>query len=101
MGEVCRRLPEAGERTRTGQTVWDRSVVWGLLNNPASQGTAAFGQTHQAPLHPRLRPPRGRPLQPRRAVSTVAGPPADWFPLPLPGLVAPDGCAAVPEPLRG
>src|SRR5437016_9259476 len=28
IGEVCRRLTEAGEVTRTGKTVWDRSVVW-------------------------------------------------------------------------
>src|ERR1700704_5607288 len=38
IGEVCRRLTQAGERTRTGKTVWDRSVVWGMLKNPAYQG---------------------------------------------------------------
>jgi site-specific DNA recombinase len=31
IGEVCRRLTQAGEVTRTGKTVWDRSVVWGIL----------------------------------------------------------------------
>ena len=35
IGEVCRRLRHAGERTRMGRTVWDRSVVWGILKNPA------------------------------------------------------------------
>jgi site-specific DNA recombinase len=35
IGEVCRRLPQAGERTRTGKPVWDRRVVWGILKNPA------------------------------------------------------------------
>jgi site-specific DNA recombinase len=35
IGEVCRRLTQAGEVTRTGKTVWDRSVVWGILKNPA------------------------------------------------------------------
>ena len=30
IGEVCRRLTRAGEVTRTGQRVWDRSVVWGM-----------------------------------------------------------------------
>jgi site-specific DNA recombinase len=30
IGEVCRRLTGAGEVTRTGKTVWDRSMVWGL-----------------------------------------------------------------------
>jgi len=35
IGEVCRRLTQAGEVTRTGKTVWDRSAVWGMLKNPA------------------------------------------------------------------
>src|SRR5207245_1672009 len=63
IGEVCRRLTQAGERTRTGKTVWDRSVVWGMLKNPAYQGTAAFGKPHQEPLHPRLSPSarKGKP----------------------------------------
>ena len=30
IGEVCRRLTRAGEVTRTGKTVWDRRMVWGL-----------------------------------------------------------------------
>jgi hypothetical protein len=34
-GAVCRRLPQAGERTRTGTTVWERRVVWGLVQHPA------------------------------------------------------------------
>ena len=69
IGEVCRRLTRAGERTRTGRTVWERSVVGGLLHNPAYQGTAAFGKTRQGPLRPRLRAQRGRPQQPRRATA--------------------------------
>ena len=35
IGEVCRRLTQAGELTRTGRTGWDRSVVWGILKHPA------------------------------------------------------------------
>ncbi len=35
IGEVCRRLTQAGAITRTGKTVWDRSAVWGMLKNPA------------------------------------------------------------------
>src|SRR5215831_18496017 len=42
IGEVCRRLTHAGEVTRTGKTVWDRSVVWGILHNPAYRGAAAL-----------------------------------------------------------
>jgi site-specific DNA recombinase len=35
IGEVCRRLTQAGEVTRTGKTIWHRSVVWGMLKTPA------------------------------------------------------------------
>jgi site-specific DNA recombinase len=60
---------QAGDRTRTGRLVWERSVVWAMLKNPAYMGSAAFGKTRQGPLRPKLRAQRGRPLQPRRAVS--------------------------------
>src|SRR5712664_2705661 len=30
IGAVCRRLTAAGEVTRTGKPVWDRSMVWGM-----------------------------------------------------------------------
>jgi site-specific DNA recombinase len=100
IGEVCRRLTQAGEVTRTGKPVWDRSVVWGILKNPAYQGAAAFGKTRQEPLRPRLRAQRKRPVQPRRAVSTSDVPPEDWSTIPVPALVAPAMCAAVQEQLQ-
>src|SRR5262245_48558217 len=100
IGEVCRRLTQAGEVTRTGKTVWDRSVVWGILKNPAYTGTAAFGKTRQAPLRPRLRAQRNRPVQPRRAVSTYDVPPEDWITIPVPALVEPAVFAAVQEQLQ-
>src|SRR5438128_6526566 len=100
IGEVCRRLTQAGERTRTGKTVWDRSVVWGMLKHPAYMGTAAFGKTRQEPLRPRLRAQRGRALQPRRAVSTVDVPREDWFSIPVPAIVEPDVFAAVQAQLQ-
>src|SRR6266446_10038434 len=100
IGEVCRRLTQAGEVTRTGKTAWDRSVLWGMLKNPAYIGNAAFGKTRQEPLRPRLRAQRGRPRQPRRAVSTVDVPQEEWLPIPVPALVEPDVFAAVREQLR-
>lgn len=100
IGEVCRRLTQAGEATRTGKTVWDRSVVWGMLKNPAYQGAAAFGKTCQEPLRPRLRGQRGRPLQPKRAVSTVDVPEADWITMAVPAIVEPEIFAAVSAQLE-
>jgi site-specific DNA recombinase len=100
IGEVCRRLTRAGALIRTGKAVWDRSVVWGMLKNPAYMGTAAVGKTPQGPLRPRRRAQRGRPLQPRRAVSTRDVPPEDWLPIPGPAIVAPAVFATVQEQWR-
>ena len=63
LGEVCRRLTQAGAVTRPGQTVWERRVGWGIVQPPASQGTAAFGKTRQEPLRPRRRAQRPRARQ--------------------------------------
>jgi site-specific DNA recombinase len=100
IGEVCRRLTRAGEQTRTGKTVWDRTTVWGMLKNPAYQGTAAFGKTHAGPLAPRLRAQRGRSLQPRRAVSTTDVPAEEWITIAVPPLVDSALFAAVQAQLQ-
>jgi site-specific DNA recombinase len=75
LGAVCRRLPQAGEATRTGKTIGARSAVWGMRKHPADMGAAAVGTTRQGPLQPRLRPQRGRPWHPTRAVSSADVPP--------------------------
>jgi site-specific DNA recombinase len=100
IGDVCRRLSRAGEPTRTGKAVWDRSGVWGMLRNPASRRPAACGKTRQGPLRPRLRAPRGRLLQPRRATSPVEVPREQWRMIPVPAIVEAEVCAAVQEQWR-
>ena len=100
IGEVCRRLPQAGERTRTGRTVWERSVVGGLLHHPASQGPAACGKTRQGPWRPRLRAQRGRPLPPRRATADSGVPASAWLSIPVPALGDAGVFAAVQEQLQ-
>src|SRR4029077_21276880 len=51
LAEVCRRLQNAGELTATGKRIWSRQAVWGrrapehILQNPAHQGRAAYGET--------------------------------------------------------
>jgi site-specific DNA recombinase len=100
IGEVCRRLMQAGERTRTGRTVWDRSVVWAMLKNPAYMGNAAFGKRRQGQLRPRLRPQRGKALQPRRARSDYDVPSEEWIRIAVPALVEPEVFDAVQEQLE-
>ena len=87
ISEVCRRLQRAAERTRTGRTQWDRSVIWDMLKNPAYKGMAAFGRTRSGPLRPRWRASRNRPLQPRRAVSHYDVPQEEWVYIPVPPLI--------------
>lgn len=85
--EVCRRLQQAGERTRTGKTTWDRTTVWGMLKNPAYKGQAAFGKTKVGPMRPKLRPQRGDPVVPKRPVSTATVAQDEWIAVPVPALV--------------
>ena len=91
IGEVRRRLQRDGVPTRGGQSVWDRSVIWSCLKNPAYKGTAAFGKTRAGALKPqRLRPQRGRPEVPRRPISRVDTPSEDQILIAVPGLVSAD-----------
>ena len=45
IADLGRWLTAQGVRTRTGKDRWDRSVIWGMLRNPAYAGTAVFGKT--------------------------------------------------------
>ena len=45
IADLRRWLTAEGVRTRTGKERWDRSVIWGMLRNPAYAGTAVFGKT--------------------------------------------------------
>jgi site-specific DNA recombinase len=98
IGEVCRRLKRQGVRSPRGKDVWDRTTVWGILRNPAYQGTARFGKTRAGALRPRLRSPRGKPEQPRRAYSLYESA-GGGEPIPVPALVSEELFTAVAEQL--
>jgi site-specific DNA recombinase len=85
--DVCRRLHQAGIRTRTGKEHWDHKTIWDMLKNPAYKGEAAFGKTRWTPVGPRLRAPRGRPAQSRRGYSGKDAPKDEWITMPVPALV--------------
>jgi site-specific DNA recombinase len=87
IGEVCRRLQRAGEPRRDGQTTWDRSVVWGMLKNPAYQGTAGFGKTRVGALKHPLRAQRGRALQSRQPYASEEVPREEWIFVPVPAII--------------
>src|SRR5260221_638083 len=54
IADLTRWLTSLGVATRTGKTRWDRSVVWGMLRNPAYAGRAVFGKTQIVHHHPGL-----------------------------------------------
>jgi site-specific DNA recombinase len=99
IGEVCRRLRQANIASPKGNDRWDRSVVWGLLKNPAYQGTAAFGKTRLGEKRARLRPLRGQPEHSRRSYSVYRTPSEEQVTIAVPALVEPELFACVAEQL--
>src|SRR3954468_22066212 len=100
IGEVRRRLQQAGEPSPKGKPYWDRTTVWGILKNPAYQGQAAFGKTREVPRQGKLlRPLRGTGPQPRRTTSTRDVDPQQWIHIPVPALVEESLFSAVQEQL--
>jgi site-specific DNA recombinase len=99
IGEVCRRLRQASIPSPKGKDCWDRSAVWGLLKNPAYQGTAAFGKTRLGERRARLRPLRGQPEHARRSYSVYRTPAEEQVSITVPALVEPELFAQVAEQL--
>jgi DNA invertase Pin-like site-specific DNA recombinase len=88
IADLARWLTSQGVPTRTGKHRWDRSVIWGMLRNPAYAGRAVFGKTKILQEQPGLN--RVARLQGRsvpRAAKTVDSPREDWTEIPVPALV--------------
>jgi site-specific DNA recombinase len=99
LGEVRKRLEEAGAKTKSGKTWWDRTTVWGMLKNPAYMGQAAFGKTKLGEKRSRVRPQRNSSSKPRQSYSTYDVPAEEWISIPVPALVSPELFAVVQEQL--
>src|SRR6266516_4651866 len=85
---LTRWLTSENVPTRTGKARWDRSVVWGMLRNPAYAGIAVFGKTQVLQEPPGLN--RRARLEGRttpRASKTVDRPREDWIEIPVPAIV--------------
>jgi site-specific DNA recombinase len=88
IADLARWIGSAGAVTRTGKHRWDRSVIWGMLRNPAYAGTAVFGKTqiiHEQPGLNRVARLQGRSVP--RAVKTVDRPREEWLQIPVPAIV--------------
>src|SRR5215469_16899993 len=59
IGEITRQLNSEGVPARRASR-WERSVVWGVLRNPAYRGVACFGKTRISARTRVMRPQRRR-----------------------------------------
>jgi site-specific DNA recombinase len=88
IADLARWLTEQQIPTRTGKARWDRSVVWGMLRNPAYAGTAAFGKTQVTHTPPGLnRTARLAGRTTPRPSKTVDRPRDQWAHIPVPAIV--------------
>jgi len=100
IADLARWLTGQGVPTRTGKHRWDRSVVWGMLRNPAYAGTAVFGKTiavHQPAGLNRVARLQGRSTP--RPVKTVDRPREEWTGIAVPAIVDHDTFARVQQRL--
>ncbi|MBK3844727.1 recombinase family protein, partial [Paraburkholderia aspalathi] len=88
LGDVIRRLGEAGTVTASGKPYWDRSVVWGILRNPAYMGRAAFGKTQVCDHQVRVRTQRHSADVPRKPYSAKRADRQQWIEIPVPAIVS-------------
>ena len=100
IADLARWLAGQGAVTRTGKHRWDRSVVWGMLRNPAYAGRAVFGKTqivHEQPGLNRVARLQGRTTP--RPVKTVDRPREEWTEIPVPAITDEDTFARVQQRL--
>ena len=101
IADLRRWLTGQGVRTRTGKERWDRSVIWGMLRNPAYAGTAAYGKTKEVPgtaALNRFARIEGRTV-PRQS-RTVDQPRDRWAGIPVPPITDEETFARVQERLE-
>jgi site-specific DNA recombinase len=96
IAELARWLSATGVATRTGKPRWDRSVIWGMLRNPAYAGRACFGKTMRTADQPGLnRTARLAGRATPKSYSVTDRPTQDWLEIPVPALVTEDTWARV------
>jgi len=88
IGAIARLLNARGVPTRRRAPRWERSTVWGLLRNPAYQGSACFGKTQTAPRQRVTRPLRLGGHARRGETTAIARPRAEWIEIPITPLVS-------------
>jgi site-specific DNA recombinase len=99
IGEITRRLNREGVPTRKAGR-WERSVVWGVLRNPAYRGVVCFGKTRISARTRVLRPQRRRGVTMPSTTASHERPREEWREIPVPALVTEESFARAQELLQ-
>ena len=99
IGAIARELNEQQIKTRTGQGLWERSTIWGMLRNPAYQGSACFGKTEVCARQRITRPLRQKGGYSRRTSSSKEKERSEWIEIAVPALVSAEVFALAQERL--
>jgi site-specific DNA recombinase len=95
IAEITRRLNREGIPPRRAGR-WERSVVWGILRNPAYRGVACFGKTRLSP-RAQMRPQRRRGITTPSNTAGHQRPREEWIEIPVPALVTEESFARAQE----
>jgi site-specific DNA recombinase len=98
IAEITRRLNREGIPPRRAGR-WERSVVWGMLRNPAYRGVACFGKTRLSP-RTQMRPQRRRGITTPSNTAGHQRPREEWIEIPVPALVAEENFARAQQLLN-
>ena len=100
IGAIARHLNEQDIPTAKRRGRWERSVVWGMLRNPAYKGQACFGKTTIAPRQRITRPIRLRGGIASRNSAHHERPREDWIAIAVPPIVREEIFALAQERLE-
>ncbi len=74
--------------SRTRKGFWERSVIWGMLKNPAYMGKAAFRKTQHVQRKKMTKLTREHGGYPKHALSSSRDrPQEDWSFIPVPAII--------------
>jgi len=79
IAEITRKLNREGIPPRKASR-WERSVVWGILRNPAYRGVACFGKTRLS-ARTQMRPQRRRGVTTHYSRPPFEELPGRWVPV--------------------
>ncbi|HEX8797340.1 MAG TPA: recombinase family protein, partial [Terriglobales bacterium] len=95
IAEITRRLNREGIPPRRAGR-WERSVIWGILRNPAYCGVACFGKTRLS-ARAQMRPQRRRGVTTPSHTGGHQRPREEWIAIPVPALVTEETFARAQE----